>query len=167
MKLAARITGLVATVALAASPALAQMHSGAGHFGGGAARAGGGFHSAARVGGFGGRSGGTWSGGAWRGGTWHGGTWAGGRRWYGGWGGYGPGWGWGDPFFWGGVGFVAGYALAPDYGYPDYGYYDDGYGMPYGAPGDYAPAPPQGYDCDGWRWDPAQGRYVAAKVACQ
>jgi hypothetical protein len=61
------------------------------------------------------------------------------------------------------VGFAAGYALAP---YDDY-YVDPGYG-PYDAPYDYAPpaGPPPGYDCDGWRWEPAQNRYVPAKVAC-
>ena len=67
---------------------------------------------------------------------------------------------------------MAGYDLAP--------YYDDYYG-PYGgdpysdgppdgyAPGPpdgYAPGPPAGYDCNGWRWDAAQNRYVPAKVAC-
>jgi hypothetical protein len=178
-KLGAKAAALVGGAALAASPALAQMHGfgghgGGGHFGGGgAARSGGGFHggtgggfrSGPMAGAFAGRTGGTWHGGTWTGGgAWHDHDGDGGRRWRGGWGGFwGPGWGWGDPFLWGGLGFATGYALAPDYGY-----YDDTYDTPYGAPYDYAPAAlPPGYDCDGWRWEPAQNRYVPAKVACQ
>lgn len=129
---------------------------GGGHMGGGA-HMGGGIRSGT-VGGF---HNGTWgAGGSWRGGTWRGGTW-GGHRWWGGCCGFwGPGWGWwGDPFFWGGVGYVAGYELAPAYD----DYYDDPYAE--GAAPAYG-GPPPGYDCDGWRWEPAQNRYVPAKVAC-
>lgn len=154
LKLGATIAAVVGGVALLASPALAQ-HGGGGHMGGG-----GGFHAAGRTGGSfhsgmsGFRSGG-FRGGGFRGGDFHRGRFCCG---------FGPGFGfWGDPFFWGGLGFVAGYDLAP--------YYDDYYGPygdPYadGRPEGYAPGPPAGYDCDGWRWDAAQNRYVAAKVAC-
>ncbi len=157
-KFGAKVAALLGGVALAASPALAQMHGGGGHMGGG-----GGFHAAGRTGGSfhsglsGFRSGGFRSGG-FRGGGFRGGRFCCGF--------FGPGFGfWGDPFFWGGLGFVAGYDLAP--------YYDDYYG-PYGGdpyadgpPQGYAPSgPPPGYDCNGWRWDAAQNRYVAARVAC-
>jgi hypothetical protein len=67
--------------------------------------------------------------------------------------GFFPGFGFYDPFWWD-AGYVGGYPLAP---YD--GYYDDN-----AAPG--PAAAPAGYDCDGWRWDKAAGRYVAAKVAC-
>jgi hypothetical protein len=155
MKFLASVAALAGAGALLAGPSLAAPHfsGGGGHFGGGAhfsgARAGGAHFNGAF------RSGGAWGGHGWRGGGWRGGGWRGG-----GWG-WGPGWGWYDPFFWGGVGFVAGYDLAPywdDY----YDYPDDGYGPPPGA----APAAPAGYNCDGWRWDASQQRYVAAKVAC-
>jgi hypothetical protein len=63
-----------------------------------------------------------------------------------------PGFGfWGDPFYWDGLGYFGGYAMAPDDNYRD----------------SRAAAPPAGYDCDGWRWDAAAGRYVAAKVSCK
>lgn len=161
LKLGATIAAIVGGVALAASPALAQMHGGGGHMGGGggfhaSGRTGGSFHSGMsglRGGGF--RAGGFRDGGFRRGGFRRGGFCCGF---------FGPGFGfWGDPFFWGGLGFVAGYDLAPSY--DDY---DGPYGDPYAGvpPEGYAPGPPAGYDCNGWRWDAAQNRYVAAKVAC-
>jgi hypothetical protein len=157
-KLGATIAAVVGGVALAASPALAQMHGGGGHMGGG-----GGFHASGRTGGsfHSGMSG--FRGGDFRGGGFRGGGFRGGFHHHFCCG-FGPGFGfWGDPFYWGGLGFVAGYDLAP--------YSDDYYG-PYGdpyadePPEGYAPGRPAGYDCDGWRWDAAQNRYVAAKVAC-
>jgi hypothetical protein len=157
-KLGATIAALVGGVALAASPALAQMHGGGGHMGGG-----GGFHASGRTGGsfHSGTSG--FRGGGFRGGGFRDGGFRGGfhHRFCCG---FGPGFGfWGDPFFWGGLGFVAGYDLAP-YADDYYGPYGDPYAD--GPPEGYAPGPPAGYDCNGWRWDAAQNRYVAAKVAC-
>jgi hypothetical protein len=149
LSLGAGIAALLAGAALAATPAMAQMHGGGGFHGGA------GFH-----GGSGGRMAGGFRGGGfsrsamtrsgfsgWRGGHHHddddfifvnlG---------------FAP-WGfWGDPFYW-------------DWGYP--GYPDDadyGYDAATGPPP--ASAPPAGYDCDGWRWDAAANRYVAAKVSC-
>jgi hypothetical protein len=133
--------GLLAGVALASSPVTVLA---AGGFHGGGAH--GSFHGA-----------GAFHGGGFRGGGFRGG-----------WGGRGY-WGWGYPFYWGGVGFIAGYSLAP-YWYDDC-YYGPYYACApaYGAPPPPAAAPagpPPGYDCDGWRWDATQQRYVAAKVAC-
>jgi hypothetical protein len=70
-----------------------------------------------------------------------------------------PFWGWGDPFLWGGVGFVAGYDMVP--------YWDSYDDYEYGSAPPPASGAPPGYDCDGWRWDAGQQRYVPAKVACQ
>ena len=115
------------------------------------------------------RGSGQWSGNHWRGHGWdhdHDHGWRG-HFW---WGGY-PfwAWGWSDPFFWGGSYFwdepfgwddgdwVGGYDLAPDW--------DDYYAAP-PAPSASPQAPP-GYDCDGWRWDAKQQKYVPAKVSCQ
>jgi hypothetical protein len=150
--------------ALSAAPALAAPHGGGGGGHASAARAG--HPSAAR---------GPVSG-AYRAGYYHGGYYPGFYHgpYFGGY--WGPYWGfYGDPFFWGGLGFVAGYELAG----PTYGYYDttDVYGAP-PPPAAYPTTPggprvagpsgaaPVGYNCDGWRWDPAAGKYVAAKVAC-
>jgi len=153
MKLIASVAALVGALSLGVGSVQA-----APHFSGG----GGGQFAGAHMGGghFAGTAGGRFAGRSWAGHGWHGHDHDGdgwrGRGFWGGWG-WGPGWGWGDPFFWGGVGFVAGYDLAP-YGYGDP--YDDSYDAPASA------APPPGYDCDGWRWDAGQNRYVAAKVAC-
>ena len=156
--------------ALALMPAMAQTHSGGGRTGASSGFRGGG--SGFRGGGF--------RGGGFRGGGFFGGPCCG---------------FYGDPFFWGGLGFLGGYALAAPVYYNSYdSYYPDAppppvyggaypsapppaYGGAYpGAPppayGDYpdagptraAPAPR--YDCDGWRWNPATNRYVAAKVSC-
>ncbi|HXU99223.1 MAG TPA: hypothetical protein VG166_01845 [Caulobacteraceae bacterium] len=156
--LSAGVAALVAGAALAATPAMAQFHGGGGHmaggFHGGAGMRSGGFHGGAGMG-----SGGFHGGvrpGAFRSGA---GTWSGhwrdhdrdhDRFFF--FGGFFPGFGFYDPFWWD-AGYVGGYAMDP--------YYDgyDGYAAP-------APAAPSGYDCDGWRWDKAAGRYVAAKVSC-
>lgn len=160
------IKGAVAALALGAA-AVSAAPAMAAHGGGG----GGGHASATRgaSGGFRGAAG--YRGGYAHGGYYHGGYYRGGY--------WGPYWGfYGDPFFWGGLGFVAGYELAG----PGYGYYDttDVYGWPAPPPAAYPTAPggppvagpgasgpaPAGYNCDGWRWDPTAGKYVAAKVAC-
>lgn len=159
IKIGSSAAVLIGAGALLAGRTEAAPHfsGGGGHFGGHAAGA----HSFASGGHFSGTRG-AWTGGGHWGGNWGGHHW-GGHHWGGG-GWWGPGWGWGwyDPFFWGGVGFVAGYDLAPYWG----DYYDDPGDYAYPPPGATAPASP-GYDCDGWRWEPGQQRYVPAKVACQ
>jgi hypothetical protein len=163
------IAVLAAGVALAATPAPAQMHGGGGgHFGGGGGHfgaggagfhPGGGFRGPVRPG-VGARP----ARGAWRGG-WHGGDHDGDgdrdhHHFFGGF--FWPGWGFYDPFFWG-AGYAGVYAMGP---YDGYDSYDEPYDA--GYPDANAPqaAAPAGYDCDGWRWDAGAGRYVAAKVSC-
>jgi hypothetical protein len=163
--------GLAAAIAIAAPPAWAQMHSGhfgggmgGGHMGGGHMGGGGHFAGTRHFGGptrgpTNGLSSGRFSGRSWNSGTWRGSgfgdhDWHG-RHWW--WSGgccgfWGLGWGWwGDPFW--GADFFPSYDFAPSVETLD--------DLP-----DYGPPAPPGYDCDGWRWDAAQQRYLPAKVSC-
>ncbi len=164
LKFLAIISAIAGAGALLAAPAVAAPHFSGG--GGGAHFSGG--HAGAHFSGshFGGAwTGGSWHGGSWHGGSWHGGSWHGGS-WHGGYDhhhffGFFPFFAFYDPFFWG-VGFAGGYDIVP--------YWDDYYDDPadgYGPPPPAGAAAPPGYNCDGWRWDASQQRYLPAKVACQ
>jgi hypothetical protein len=168
LKIPASISAIAGACALLAGPVVAAPHFGGGgaHFSGGHAGAhfsgghfsgghfSGGHFSGARFGG----TRGAWAGGGWRGGGWRGGFDH--HQFFG----FFPFFAFYDPFFWD-VGFVGGYDIVPywdDY-YDDYDDPADAYGPP---PPAGAAAPP-GYNCDGWRWDASQQRYLPAKVACQ
>lgn len=142
----AGVAAIAGSYALFAGPTMAAPHfsgGGGAHFSGAHAGA---HFSGARFSG----ARGAWGGGGWRGGFHH-------HAFFG----FFPFFAFYDPFFWD-VGFVGGYDIVP--------YWDDYYDYPadgYGPPPPAGAAAPPGYDCDGWRWDPSQQRYLPAKVACQ